>query len=465
MTEDELVRLDRAFLWHPFTPFDVWLDPAYPVTTIVSGEGATLQAADGRAYLDGNSSIWTNLHGHRHPAITAAIVEQLHKIAHSSFLGLSNDVAPRLAQKLATAITGGDEAAAKDWRVFLSDDGSTAIEAAIKIVYQYFQQSDQPQRQTFVSLAGGYHGDTVGAMSVGHSAAFHGSYRGLLFSSREAMAPYCYRCPYNRAAAEKADARACRSCQWECIDEFRSVTASVGDALAGAVIEPLIQGAAGMIMHPHGYLEKACRIVQDQGGKVILDEVMTGFFRTGALFAFSREEVAPDLVALAKGLTGGYLPLAATVVREEITAAFRGEAGRTFYHGHSYSGNQLGSVAALASLELLEQPSFAPSLQRKIELLGQLSARFWKHPQVGDVRQEGFVLAIELVADFASRAPFDRSRRLGFHVAEAAKKYGLLTRSIGDVLMLMPPYCTTEEQLEQMTNALFQALQDVLPSS
>jgi adenosylmethionine-8-amino-7-oxononanoate transaminase len=463
MSGDELVRLDRAFLWHPFTPFDTWLDPDFPITTIVGGEGAILEAADGRTYLDGNSSIWTNLHGHRHPGITAAIRQQLDKIAHSSFLGLTNELAPRLGQKLAGLVAAADRGEPLEWRVFLSDDGSTAIEAAIKIVFQYFRQTGQPRRKGFVSLARGYHGDTVGAMSVGHSATFHGVYGDLLFDTREAMAPGCYRCPYNRAVPEKADARTYRQCQWECIDEFRRVVEPMGDTLAGAVLEPLIQGAGGMIMHPKGYLEKAGGIVHAQGGKVILDEVMTGFFRTGTCYAFEQEEAKPDVVALGKGLTGGYLPMAATVVRDEMTAAFRGDLSRTFYHGHSYSGNQLGCAAALASIEVLEHPAFAPELEHKIGLLAALSAVFWKHPNVGDVRQQGFVLAIEVVADFATRAPFEHRLRIGFHVCEAAKKHGLITRPIGDVLLIMPPYCTTDRQLEQMVAALFQALGDVLP--
>jgi adenosylmethionine-8-amino-7-oxononanoate transaminase len=465
MTAEELVRLDRAFLWHPFTPFDPWLDPAHPLTTIVAGEGAQLQAADGTTYLDGNSSIWTNLHGHRNPHIDAAIARQLGRIAHSSFLGLTNELAPRLAQRLAQAAAAATAGVPEDWRIFLSDDGSTAIEAAVKIVFQFFRQSGAPERRTFVSLGGGYHGDTVGAMSVGHSATFHGAYHDLLFPTAEAMAPYCYRCPYNRATPEKADARTYRVCQWECVDEFQRAAQSAGETLAGAVLEPVIQGAAGMIMHPPGYLEKVSAVTHELGGKVILDEVMTGFFRTGAFFACAREKAAPDLIALAKGLSGGYLPLAATLVREEITQAFRGGIDRTFFHGHSYTGNQLGCAAALANLDLLEEPAFAPELQRKIGQLEKLSTVFWNHPHVGDVRQEGFVLAIELVADFASRTSFDPAQRIGARVCEAAKRHGLLTRPIGDVLVLMPPYCTTDAQLEKMVRALDLALQDILPTS
>ena len=459
----DLQALDRKYLWHPFTPFDTWLDESRPITFIAAGEGCLLEASDGKRYLDGNSSIWTNLHGHREPRISKAIADQLGKIAHSSFLGLSNELAPLLAERLANSIAGAAGCDASDWRVFLSDDGSTAIEAAIKIVFQYFQQNGQKERTTFVSLSGAYHGDTVGAMSVGHSAAFHSTYRNLLFESREIPAPNCYRCPYNRALPSRADARTYRQCEWECVGAFQKTVEPLGSKMAAWVMEPRVQGAAGMIMHPAGYAEKTCAIAQAQGAKVILDEVMTGFFRTGELFAFGHEKVRPDLVALAKGLTGGYLPLAATLVEESIAEGFRGGLERTFYHGHSYTGNQLGCAAALASLDIIAEPDFAPQLLRKSQQLGELAQIFWEHPHVGDVRREGLILAIELVEDFATRKPFQYEQRIGFRVCEAARQYGLLTRPVGDVLLLMPPYCTTEEQLAQMVTALYKALHDVLP--
>ena len=300
-------------------------------------------------------------------------------------------------------------------------------------------------------------------MSVGHSAVFHGAYKELLFDAREVPAPYCYRCPFNRARPEKADARTYRRCAWECLAPVEQTMREAGPALAGWVFEPRVQGAAGMIMHPEGYAEKTCAMAQSFGAKVILDEVMTGFFRTGSVFAYAREAVKPDLVALAKGLTGGYLPLAATVVSGEIAAGFRGGLDRTFYHGHSYSGNQLGCAAALASLDLLADPKFPATLETSIRKLTELGSRFWRHPHVGDVRQEGMILAIELVEDFTTRTPFDRKKRLGATVSEAARAHGLLTRPVGDVLLLMPPYCATEDQLAEMANALFRALCDVIP--
>ena len=452
--------LDRAHVWHPFTPMRDWNAPGHTPIVIVEGRGAVLKAEDGREYLDGNSSIWTNLHGHRRPEINAAIRAQLDRIAHSSFLGLTNDVAPQLAAELLRA------AGLHGHKVFFSDDGSTAMEAALKMVFQARVQRGEARRTAFVSLASGYHGDTVGAMSAGHSATFHRTYRPLLFETREVMSPACYRCPYNRAEPVRgADARATRKCNWECVDELTAGLEAAGETAAAFVLEPRVQGAAGMRMHPHGYLEKAAQTCHERGVWLALDEVMTGFGRTGTMFAFQQENVVPDLVALAKGMTGGYLPLAATLASGEIFDAFLGDAaeGKTFFHGHSYTGNALGCAAARASLRIFETDETLEKNERLAQVLAEKLAVFWEHPQVGDVRQEGLIAAIELVSDFATRAPFPAAERTGHRVCEAAKKHGLLTRPIGDVLVLMPPYCTTEAQLGEMVEALWRGLNEVLP--
>jgi adenosylmethionine-8-amino-7-oxononanoate aminotransferase len=452
--------LDRAHVWHPFTQMRDWNAPGVEPVVIVAGEGAVLRAEDGREYLDGNSSIWTNLHGHRRPEIDAAIRAQLDRIAHSSFLGLTNDVAPRLAAGLLGA------AGLPGHKVFFSDDGSTAMEAALKMVFQARLQRGETRRTTFLSLGGGYHGDTVGAMSVGHSAVFHRAYRPLLFETREVMSPACYRCPYNRAGPVRGtDARASRKCRWECVDELKAAFDAAGETASAFVLEPGVQGAAGMLMHPEGYLSRAAEACRERGVWLVLDEVMTGFGRTGSMFVFQREKVTPEVVALAKGLTGGYLPLAATLASDEIFAAFLGEYSeqKTFFHGHSYTGNALGCAAALASLKIFATDGTLAKNERLGESLGRNLEQFWEHPNVGDVRREGLVAAIELVRDFPTRTPFPFADRMGHRVCEAAKKHGLLTRPIGDVLVLMPPYCVTEAQLAQMTGALRQALDEVLP--
>jgi adenosylmethionine-8-amino-7-oxononanoate aminotransferase len=452
--------LDRDYVWHPFTQMRDWNDPSHTPIVIIEGRGAVLKAEDGREYLDGNSSIWTNLHGHRRPEIDHAIRDQLDKIAHSSFLGLTNDVAARLAREL-VAITGLDGA-----KVFFSDDGSTAMEAALKMVYQARIQRGEKQRTTFVSLASGYHGDTVGAMSAGHSPIFHAAYKPLLFETREVMSPACYRCPHNRGKPVRgSDARASRKCNWECVGELKSALDDLDDKASAFVLEPRVQGAAGMTMHPHGYLEKAHALCKERGVWLILDEVMTGFGRTGAMFAFQHENVAPDLVALAKGLSGGYLPVAATLASREIFDAFLGDFSelKTFFHGHSYTGNALGCAAALANLKIFETEN---TLQRNSVLqqsLAQAVAKLWDHPNVGDIRQGGLICAIEIVRDFHTREFFPFTDRIGHRICEAARKHGLLTRPIGDVLVLMPPYCTTEAQLTQMLEALRLALNEILP--
>ena len=455
-------ELDQRHVWHPFTQMREW-NAGEPLV-IVEAEGAVLRDAQGREYLDGNSSIWTNLHGHRRPEIDEAIREQLGRVAHTSFLGLTNDVAPRYARELLRAFTQSDEP--EGWRVFFSDDGSTAVEAGLKMIHQARQQRGEKERRVFVSLSAGYHGDTVGAMSVGHSALFHGTYRALMFESREVMSPACYRCPFNRAAPEHgSDARTTRKCEWECVHEVEKTLDELGDAASAFVMEPRVQGAAGMTMHAEGYLSRVAVLCRDRGVWLMLDEVMTGFGRTGAMFACQHEGVTPDVVALGKGITGGYLPLAATVASAEIFAAFDGgySEGRTFFHGHSYSGNQLGCAAALASLRLLETVhpvAHVQSLGRKLQDLAQ---RFWEHPNVGDVRCEGMICAVEIVEDFATRRSFPVEKRTGFRVSEAARKYGLLTRCVGDVLVLMPPFCTTEVQLAQAVEGLWRGLCEVLP--
>ena len=451
--------LDRDYVWHPFTQMRDWNARA-PVV-IVEGQGVVLKAEDGREYLDGNSSIWTNLHGHRRPEIDQAIRDQLDRIAHSSFLGLTNDVAPRLAREL-VAITG-----LRDAKVFFSDDGSTAMEAALKMAYQARIQRGETKRGIFVSLASGYHGDTVGAMSAGHSPIFHAAYKPLLFETREVMSPACYRCPYNRAEPVRGtDARASRQCQWECAGELATALDGLGETACALVMEPRVQGAAGMTMHPHGYLEKASRACRERGVWLVLDEVMTGFGRTGAMFACQHENVAPDLLALGKGLTGGYLPVAATLASREIFDAFLGDHAelKTFFHGHSYTGNALGCAAALANLKIFETEKTLQNNSVLEQALAKSVAKFWDHPHVGDVRREGLICAIEIVRDFKTRHPFSFTERIGHRICEAARAHGLLTRPVGDVLVLMPPYCVTENQIARMVEALWLGLIEVLPN-
>lgn len=454
--------LDKTYVWHPFTQMREWTRDATELVIIVEGEGAVLRDERGREYLDGNASIWTNLHGHRHPDIDEALRAQLDRIAHCSFLGTTNEVAPKLARDLVSVLQRPESG----YRVFYSDDGSTAIEAGIKMMIQARLQRGERERTRMVSLAAGYHGDTLGAMSVSHSPFFHGSFRQLLFPTREVMRPACYRCPHNRARPKRGhDAREVRECEWQCVDRLREALDERPDEIAAFVLEPLVQGAAGMAMHPPGFLKQAGELCAQRGIWLMVDEVMTGFGRTGAMFGFQKESVTPDVVALGKGLSGGYLPLAATVATGEIYDAFLGDYAefKTFFHGHSYSGNPLGCAAALASLAIFGRDDLLQRNRVRAGHLARAASVFWSHPNVGDVRQEGLICAIEVVADFETRAPFPVEQRMGFRITEAARKHGLLTRPIGDVLLLMPPYCATESQLEQMVQALWKALHEVLP--
>lgn len=512
-----LAQLDQCHVWHPFTQMRDWLRTE-PIV-IVEGDGALLRDVHGREYLDANASIWTNLHGHRHPAINRAIRRQLGRIAHSSALGLANEPAALLAERLVQAANPAGlrhapakPAAPRLAKVFFSDDGSTAMEVALKLAYEFARRSGRSRQPRFVSLGGAYHGDTVGAVSVGHIDLFHRAYAGLLFKSDTVMAPYCYRCPYNRAKPERADARVYRRCRWECLDQVErrfSARSRRGDAYAALVVEPLIQGAAGMIPQPAGWLRRATDIARQHGALLIADEVMTGFGRTGtggaeaatprskvrrpssearnrkseigdpksrgrdaeseawaarggSLFACHHEGVQPDFLALAKGLTGGYLPMAATLTTPAVFDAFLGEYAefKTFFHGHSFTANQLGAAAGNASLALLQsQESVAARRRLEADLRASLP-RLWASPHVGDLRQVGLVAGIELVRDWRTRVPFDLAAQAGLRVCSAMARRGVLTRPIGNVIVLMPPYCATRPQVERMVEALAESLQE-----
>jgi len=439
------------------------MDPDFHPVSIQSGEGAWLTASDGKKYLDGNSSIWTNLHGHRHPKLDAALFDQLGRIAHSSFLGLTHEPAVRLASEL-ISYANHSSLFPKLTRVFFSDDGSTAIEAGLKMILQSFSQNGEAQRKAFISPEGAYHGDTVGAMSLGKSEAFHHHYQPVLFPTRRVMAPACYRCPFNQSKPELGDARDYRKCNFECATLAEEEIHKTGESLAAWVLEPKVQGAAGMIMHPKGYAQRTATAAREVGAKVLFDEVLTGCHRTGTPLAAHAEGVMPDIVALAKGLTGGYLPLAATLATEEIFNSFQGDTERTFFHGHSYTANPLGCSVASANLKLLTQSDAQGKRSRVLQTLKEISKIFWQHPHVGDVRQEGSILAIEIVANRGTRARFPSKERRGSRICRASQEFGLLTRPIGDVLVLMPPFCATDAEIEQMANSLYRGIQEEIPA-
>lgn len=497
-----LARLDHDYLWHPFTQMQDWLK-SEPII-IERGRGAVLEDIHGRAYLDANSSIWTNLHGHNNPGINQAIRKQLGRIAHSSALGLANEPASLLAEQLILATRGTEQrlespTQPRDARslprargraksqpelakVFFSDNGSTALEVALKLAFEYSRRTRGVKKPRFVSVAGGYHGDTVGAVSLGHIDLFHKAYSPLLFKTDRVMAPYCYRCPYNRAKPERADARAYRKCHWECLGQveqvFRAQKRRAGP-YSGFVFEPLMQGAAGMIPQPTGWLSGACNIARSYGALLLADEVMTGLGRAGSgyplaaippsgvrppLLASHQEGVLPDFVCLAKGLTGGYVPMAATLTTQAVFNAFLGlyEQFKTFFHGHSFTGNQVGSASALASLKLLQTRSNIRARCRLAQALDQELGHLWKRSRVGDIRRVGLTAGVELVKDWRTREPFNVKQRAGIRVCERMARQGVLTRPIGNVIIVMPPYCTTPEQVGRIVEVLSRSIRDEL---
>jgi adenosylmethionine-8-amino-7-oxononanoate aminotransferase len=446
---DQLRAWDDAHLWHPFTPQSVYRDE--DPLLVVAGEGHYLIDADGRRYLDGVGSLWCNLFGHRRPEIDAAIVAQLGRIAHSTLLGHANAPAIELARRLVELAPPGLT------RVFFSDDGSTAVEVALKIALQYWQQANggrEARRRTFITLGGAYHGDTVGAVSLGGIDLFHQRYQPLLFETVRVPSPFCYRCPLGHAPD---------SCHRECMDELERVVLQHGDTLAAVVLESGLQGAAGMVVMPEGYLRRARELTERVGALLVLDEVAVGFGRSGRMFSCEREDVAPDLLCIAKGLTGGYLPMAATLATERIFEAFLGAPaeGRTFFHGHTYTGNQLAASAALATLGIFAREPVLDRVRTAIGRLTEELGRLRALPSVGDVRQFGLAAGIELVSDQDGKVSFPPAERRGMRVCRAARNRGVFLRPLGDVVVLMPPLTISDEEIVQLVDAIEFGIREV----
>jgi len=428
MSVEKLRQADKAHLWHPFTQMRDWCAAGHDPLVLVEGRGSLLVDAAGREYLDGNSSIWTNIHGHSHPHIVRTIQAQAAKLAHSSFLGFTNEPAIRLAEKLVALFPPETLT-----RVFYSDDGSTAIEVALKMAMQFHQLTGHPERSRFVAFEHAYHGDTSGAASLGGIAAFQDRFASISF-------------PVVRVAN---------------LLELEALDRPTTESLAGIVIEPLIQGAGGMRTWPEGLLRDLREWCDCHGVFLILDEVMTGFGRTGKMFACQQEDVVPDFLALAKGLSGGTMPLAATLTTERVFEAFLGDYAemKTLFYGHSYCGNPLGCAAALASLEVFEEERTLENLQPKIRQLGELLCDLAGEPHVGAVRQCGFMAGLDVVR--TDGTPYPWQDQTGARICLAARRHGLLTRPIRDTLVLMPPLCFTTDELTRAVAALRSAIHEV----
>ena len=444
----DLDRMDKRTIWHPFTQMRDYCREDHPV--IARGKGSYLYDTRGRRYLDGVSSLWVNVHGHRKAQIDHAIVAQVKKICHSTLLGLTNVPAILLAEQLLAAAPAGLT------RVFYSDNGSTAVDIALKIAFQFLQQHRPATRrkQKFLSLVNAYHGDTIGSVSVGGIDLFHKIYHPLLFTTLRAPSPYCYRCPLDRSHPQ---------CGLACLDALENILKKHSREIAAFIIEPLVQGAAGMLVFPAGYL-KACReMCTRYNVLMIADEVAVGFGKTGTLFACEQEQVRPDLLCVAKGITGGTLPLAATLATEKIYRAFLGrtEDLKTFYHGHTYTGNPVACAAACASLAVFRDERVLEKLQPKIELLKNRLREFRNLKHVGDIRQCGFMVGIELVENTRTKKPYPLKKRMGHRVIRAALRHGVVIRPLGDVIILMPPLSISIKELECLLDVVFASIQSV----
>ena len=419
-------RLDHEHLWHPFTQQRDWVTEE-PLM-IEAAEGAELIDSEGRRYLDGVSSLWCNVHGHRHPDIDAAVRDQLDRVAHSTMLGLSHPGASELAARLVEIAPAGLN------RVFYSDSGSTAVEVALKMAFQYWQQrgGQHVRKRSFICLEEAYHGDTIGSVSVGGMSLFHSTFEPLLFEAHR---------------AKPGD-----------IDDLARLLAIREEEVAAVVLEPLVQGAAGMLTHPPGYLRAVRRLCERHGALLICDEVATGFGRTGTMFACEQEGVSPDLLCVAKGLTGGYMPLAATLATERIYEGFLGAHSdfRTFFHGHTYTGNPLACAAAIASLDVFERERTLVRIQPKIRLLSGWLAQVERMPEVREVRQRGLMVGIDL-------GEHDPQLRLGHRVVLEARSRGVIVRPLGDVIVLMPPLSISKRDLRRLVEVVGQSIRAAYP--
>jgi len=421
------IAADQAHCWHPFTRQDDWVrgEPADPLV-LVEGDGSWLVDSEGKRYIDGNASIWTNVHGHKHPLINQAIIDQLGKVAHTSYLGFANPRASELAERLCAMFPPKTLE-----RVFFSDDGSTAVECALKMEIQYRIQTGQPERVHFIAFDQAYHGDTMGAASLGGVGEFFDQFRKFGF-------------PVKHLGG---------------LDDLEALDHEVIEKTAAVIIEPLIQGVNQIRPWPKGMLAKLRQWCDRHGVHLILDEVMTGFGRTGKMFACQHEEVIPDYLCLAKGLSGGYLPLAATMVGGEIYNAFLGGADKALYYGHSYTANQLGCAAGLASLRVFEQEQTLEQLPQKIEFLSEQLAKLADdEPLVYEVRQCGMIAGIELRG--RDGQPFDKQWRIGEKVSVMAREYQVLTRPILDTLVVMPPLSISIDEIDMLCGGLASAIRD-----
>ncbi|NOU64512.1 adenosylmethionine--8-amino-7-oxononanoate transaminase [Paenibacillus sp. LMG 31461] len=438
---ERLAARNKEYLWHPFTQMKDY-NNADPLI-IERGEGMKLFDVHGRAYWDGFSSVWLNVHGHNVPELNQAITDQLGRVAHSTLLGMANVPAIELAEKLVEITPKGLN------KVFYSDSGATAVEIAIKMAFQYWHNQGVRGKTRFITMNQAYHGDTIGAVSVGAIPLYHEVYRPMLFPSH--VIPYP--CAYRHDGGEREVLEAT-------LTSLRHLLVARADEIAALIVEPIVQGAGGIVVMPPSCLREMSALCRKHGVLFIADEVATGFGRTGAMFACDLEEVTPDLMVVGKGLTGGYLPVAATLATDEIYQAFYADyqEQKTFFHGHSYTGNPLGCAVALASLKLMEERSMVEGVRAKAAFVERKLAAIKDHPHVGDIRQKGLMIGIELVRHKATREAYDWSERIGVRTSLRARELGMLTRPLGNVMVFIPPLAANEAELDAMTDILIESI-------
>ena len=440
----QLIEKSKKYLWLPFTQMKDYDENPF---IIESGNGIKVKDINGKEYYDGFSALWLNVHGHRKKELDQAIKQQLDKIAHSTLLGMTNVPATELAEKLI------ELSPKKLTRVFYSDSGAEAMEIALKMAFQYWLNIGRPEKQKFIAMQNGYHGDTIGAVSIGSIDLYHQVYGPLMFESFKAPIPYVYR-------SKSGDPVQCRD---ECLDILEQLLIEHHQDIAALTIESMIQGAGGMIVMPKGFLSGVRKLCTKYDVLMIVDEVATGFGRTGKMFACEHEGVQPDLMAVGKGITGGYLPIAATLTTEDIYKAFYDdyEKLKTLFHGHSYTGNQLGCAVALENLRLFESECIAEEVGKKAEYLHELFEDLRSLPHVGEIRQLGFMCGIELVHTKEMKTPFPAKKRVGYQVTLKMRELGMLTRPLGDVIVFMPPHVSTREELRAMVAIMKEAITEV----
>lgn len=445
-----LIEADRQYIWHPFTQMKDWLGEE-PIL-ITEGRDCFIKDARGRWYLDGVSSIWVNIHGHRKKEIDEAIKAQLDKIAHSTLLGLGNIPSIRLAEKLiALTDTSFAELQPRLSKVFYSDNGSTAVEVALKMAFQYWIHRGEKGRHTFLSLKNAYHGDTIGAVSVGGIDIFHSTFNPLLFKTYKAPSPYCYRCEFGTS---------CDECGKECLREMAAILEKHASEIAAVIIEPLVQAAGGMIIWPEDYLRGVRELCNRFNVLLIADEVATGFGRTGKMFACEHEQVVPDILCLSKGITNGYLPLAVTLTTDEVYSVFLGEFKelKTFFHGHSYTGNPLACAAAEACIQVFENEHTLERMKENVEILDNTLREIAELPHVGNVRSKGLMAGIELVENKSTKEPYPWEEKMGWKVAYAARERGILIRPLGNVVVIMPPLSINRDGITLLMDSIKQSI-------